>query len=194
MRTQAGSPAGTLVNRLPQGILRRLPPIEGRPIRLRVLAGLRASRDRLTGDGETFGRDWPEVHAGTFIRRRDTVIDAQLCRKREELARILIHELFHYAWARLGNPARRSFEALLLAERRQGARGELGWSAEMRKQTLSVTGGRLWREYVCEAFCDTAAWLYSGIRSHDEFTLAARHRQARARWFEAVFRKRGVRV
>lgn len=175
-------------------MLRRLPAIEGLPIQLRFLPGLRASRDRLTGDGESFGRDWPEVHAGTFIRRRDTVVDAALCAKSNELARILIHELFHYAWARLGNPARRSFEAVLLREIEQRARGELGWSAEMRKRRLSVTAGRQWREYVCEAFCDTAAWLYSGIRRHDEFTLAARHRAVRARWFRDVFGGRGLRV
>lgn len=171
-----------------------MPPIEGAPIRLRFAVGLRASGDRLAGVHEIAARDWPEVHAGTFIRRRETVVDSDLCAKRNELARILIHELFHYAWVRLGNPARRSFEALLRAEWRQRARGELGWSAEMRKKELAVTRGREWREYVCEAFCDTAAWLYSGIGRHDEFTLARRSRKARAQWFEDRFRERGVRV
>ena len=30
---------------------------------------------------------------------------------------------------------------------------------------------RRWREYCCESFCDTAAWMYSGVERHEEFTL-----------------------
>jgi hypothetical protein len=36
---------------------------------------------------------------------------------------------------------------------------------------------------VCEAFCDTAAWLWCGVSRHPEFTLAARRRPARRQWF-----------
>ena len=48
-----------------------------------------------------------------------------------------------------------------------------------------------WRDYLCESFCDTAAWIYSGVRRHPEYTLAARHRDRRAEWFRGVFRQRG---
>jgi hypothetical protein len=194
LRTRAGSPSGTLVDGIPPRARRRLPAIEGAPIRLRYCDGLRASGNRLATGADGFGHNWPEVHASAFIRRRETVVDSALCRRSGELSRILIHELFHFAWVRLGNAARASFEALLLSEWRARARGELGWSAEMRKRELPVTQGRLWREYVCEAFCDTAAWLYSGIHRHEEFTLCARRRSARARWFEETFGRRGVRV
>jgi hypothetical protein len=103
-----------------------------------------------------------------------------------------VHELFHFAWVRLGNPTRRSYEALVREEWKQHARGELGWSAESRKRALSgdaLRGGNAsqWRDYLCESFCDTAAWIYSGVRRHPEYTLAARHRNRRAEWFRAVF-------
>lgn len=104
-----------------------------------------------------------------------------------EFARIFVHELFHFAWLRLGNARRRSYERLLEKEIRQGARGELGWSAERRKQNLAVsdrsTRTRKWREYCCESFCDTAAWLYAGVPPHEEFTLARPAREGRRKWF-----------
>ena len=69
------------------------------------------------------------------------------------------------------------------------AKGELGWSAEWRKAKLTAADGerrsRRWREYCCESFCDTAAWLYSVTSSHAEYTLAGRFRIARRRWFES---------
>jgi hypothetical protein len=137
------------------------------------------------------------VYAGSFIRKREIVLDRELERQPKELARILVHELFHFAWVRLGNPGRRSYEALVLEEWKQRARGELGWSAESRKRMLSNSSIRTaasppWRDYLCESFCDTAAWLYSGVRRHPEYTLAARHRNRRAEWFEAAFRSRGI--
>jgi hypothetical protein len=44
----------------------------------------------------------------------------------------------------------------------------------------------LWREYCCESFCDTAAWLYSGVQVHSEFTLAGRYRHRRRVWFAGI--------
>ena len=108
---------------------------------------------------------------------------------RKEFPRIFVHELFHFIWARWGNPARGSYERLVKSEWQAGARGELGWSAEWRK--LALAGGdvrsrsRRWREYCCESFCDTAAWLYGGIERHDEFTLGASRRRRRRTWFAA---------
>ncbi len=129
------------------------------------------------------------VHAASDMRRREVVLDRGLLRRPDELARILVHELFHFVWVRLGNRERLAWEQVLGAELDRGARGELGWSAEMRKQDLTPADlarrTRRWREYACESFCDTAAWLVPGLRSHPEFTLAPRWRAARMRWFKA---------
>jgi hypothetical protein len=127
------------------------------------------------------------VHAGTFLRRREVVLDAALLRSPRELARILVHEIFHFVWVRLGNRTRRSYEDLLREEIRRGAKGELGWSAERRKRVLrrrDMEGRtRCWREYACESFCDTAAWLFGGARRHAEFTLPPGFRRRRRAWF-----------
>src|SRR5258708_30691992 len=105
----------------------------------------------------------------------------------EEFARIWVHVLLRFVWLRLGNARRRSYERLVAGELRGRVHGELGWSAEWRKAKLAPgdrTGRtRRWREYCCESFCDTAAWLYAGVARHEEFTLAARLRAARRKWF-----------
>ena len=135
-----------------------------------------------------------EVHAGSFLRQRRIVFSCT----RAEFPRIFVHELFHFVWLRAGNPARLSYEALLRREFRSGARGELGWSAEWRKRELSAADcrrrDRRWREYCCESFCDTAAWLYSGVRRHSEFTLTSRFRAARREWFPATITIGGRRL
>ena len=117
---------------------------------------------------------------------------------RREFPRIFVHELFHFIWVRLGNPARRSWERLVKAEWREGARGELGWSAEWRKRALAPrdarSRSRRWREYCCESFCDTAAWLYSGARRHDEFTLATGRRARRRAWFAQEIESRRLSI
>jgi hypothetical protein len=123
------------------------------------------------------------VHAGAFVRERRIAFDCS----RKEFPRIFVHELFHFVWARLGNPARRSYERLVQGEWQAAARGELGWSAEWRKRALAAADvesrSRRWREYCCESFCDTAAWLYSGARRHPEFTLTGGWRTRRRAWF-----------
>jgi len=176
-----------------KAIERRLGALEGRGVCLRFLPALTADRRRLYSN-RPHGQP---VYAGSFIRKREIVLDRELERQPKELARILVHELFHFAWVRLGNPARRSYEALVRQEWKQRARGELGWSAESRKRVLSggappTAASPPWREYVCESFCDTAAWLYSGVRRHPEYTLAARHRNRRAEWFSAAFQHRAI--
>jgi hypothetical protein len=128
------------------------------------------------------------------MRERRIVLD---CTARE-FPRILAHELFHFVWLRLGNPGRKAFEELLARESRAGARGELGWSAEWRKRALTAADidlrTRRWREYCCESFCDTAAWLYSGLRSHEEFTLRARFRDRRRAWFQKTIAGRRLSI
>jgi hypothetical protein len=150
-------------------LLERLPPLAGGPIRIESSLGLRDSRG--------------PVHAGSFLRDRLIKVD---CR-RSEFPRVFVHELFHFAWQRLGNPRRISYERLLASERRARARGELGWSAEWRRRALLPDDLRLrsrrWREYCCESFCDSAAWLYSGVKRHNEFTLPTSFRERRRAWF-----------
>jgi hypothetical protein len=162
------------------GLLRRLPPISGQPIRLERVRGLRDRRG--------------EVHAGAFLRARRIAFDCSA----EEFPRIFIHELFHFIWLRLGNPRRRSFEDLLRAQWRARHRGELGWSSEWRRRELRPaevrTRARRWREYCCESFCDTAAWLYSGVRGHQEFTLALRFRGPRRAWFRNTIESRELSI
>ena len=104
---------------------------------------------------------------------------------------ILVHEIFHFVWPRLGNEARRQFAAILCREWQNRGRGELGESSAVKKTLISLGSpgqhGRLWRDYVCESFCDTAAWLYSGISNHEFFSLANRWKQRRKSWFETTF-------
>jgi hypothetical protein len=160
--------------------LRRLPAIGGTLPRIEAAPGLRDRRG--------------PVHAGAFLRERRIAFDCSAA----EFPRIFVHELFHFVWLRAGNPVRRSFENLVKRELSQAANGELGWSSEWRKQALSRADidrrTRRWREYCCESFCDTAAWLYSGVARHEEFTLAARFRPPRRRWFEVTMETRGLSV
>jgi hypothetical protein len=166
----------------------RMPALQGRAIRVCFLPDLRAGSRKLYSQ-RPHGQP---VYAASFIRKRKMVLDQELKQHRRELARIVVHELFHFVWVRLGNPVRSSYLALLKKERRERARGELGWSAELRKSRLhgraepAVRANR-WRDYACESFCDTAAWLYSGVRTHPEFKLAVRHRKRREEWFHATF-------
>ncbi len=151
-----------------------LPPLSGRPIRVELRRSL-----------------GPHL-AATHIPRRRILLDAGLLAQRGEFERILVHEIFHFVWVRLSNQTRRSWEGVLAAELAGRVRGELGWSSEWRKNKLQngkLTRGDVrlrtpaWRRYVCESFCDTAAWLCAGLRRHDEFTLPAVPRRTRRRWF-----------
>jgi len=164
--------------------------LDGAPIRISVRRDLRVAGDKIVRKGGT------AVHAATFIRRRHMVLDAQLLENDGELRRIVVHELFHFIWVRLGNAVRRSFEELLAGQR--PARGELGWSSEYRKQELAPVDvrrrSRKWREYCCEAFCDTAAFLYARRKTHDEFTLAQRYRRKRIAWFGKNLSSQCVRI
>jgi hypothetical protein len=127
-------------------------------------------------------------HAATSIPRRLILLDRGVLTKRGDFERILIHEIFHFAWVRLSNETRRSWENLLASEREPG---ELGWSAEWRKLKLksSDAGQRSpkWKRYARESFCDSAAWLFTGLKDHDEFTLPAPFRRARKAWFKKNF-------
>ena len=146
-----------------------MPPLEGAPVRVDLVCGLQDRRG--------------PVHAGSFLRERRIALSCT----RIEFPRIFVHEVGHFIWLRLGNPARLRYEEVVRAEIAARARGELGWSAEWRKKVLRANDvarrTRRWREYCCESFCDTAAWLYSGVKGHKEFTLGARWRRGRRTWF-----------
>jgi hypothetical protein len=148
-------------------LTKMLPPLTGPPIRVELRA--------------TLG---PHL-AATSIPRRVILLDRELLRKTGDFERILIHEIFHFAWVRLSNHTRRDWENLLSAER---APGELGWSAEWRKLKLKPTDASLrsprWKRYARESFCDSAAWLFADLERHDEFTLPAPSRRARKKWFQ----------
>lgn len=149
------------------------------------MPGLRVAGNQLRIGGGR-GR---EVHAASFLNRRRVVFDSALAAKPRELRRILIHELFHFVWRRLGNPLRAAWDTILQAEFHRRARGELGWSAELEKQKLDRTDserrGGPWRQYCCESFCDTAAWFFLRGR-HGEYTLSPRFRARREAWFETL--------
>lgn len=150
-----------------------LPPLAGRPIRVELRRSL-----------------GPHL-AATLIPRRVILLDREVLATRGDFERILIHELFHFAWVRLSNARRRDWEQLLLSEFARRATGELGWSAEWRRLKIKAPdrSGRTpaWRRYACESFCDSAAWLFAGIGKHEEFTLAARFRAPRRAWFSRNF-------
>ena len=129
-------------------------------------------------------------HAGTLLRERRILFDCVAA----EFPRIFVHEVFHFVWLRAGNAARISFGQVLAGEIESGVRGELGWSAELRKDKLTAADRRnrtrRWRDYCCESFCDTAAWLYSGVEGHEEFTLGKRCRKTRREWFHRMYNGR----
>ena len=147
-----------------------LPPLSGRPIRVELRRSL-----------------GPHL-AATHIPRRRILLDAGLLSDPGEFERILVHEIFHFAWVRLSNQTRRSWEGVLAEEFLGRAPGELGWSAEWRKLKLRRADVRrrtpAWRRYVCESFCDTSAWLCARVPHHDEYTLAVAPRRVRRRWFQ----------
>lgn len=125
------------------------------------------------------------AHAATFIRQRLIVLDRELKQDPREHARVLAHERLHFTWVRLGNPRRLLWEEHLKDEFTRRARGEAGWSAEWRKRELAASDvenrTRRWREYCCESFCDTGAWVMTGVET--ELTLAKRYREGRKAWF-----------
>jgi hypothetical protein len=162
-----------------------LPDLAGSPIAISVKPELTVSGGELLSGSPKRGTP---VHAAGFVRARGIVLDEALALDPALFRLILVHELFHFVWPRLNNRARRAFELLLELERQSGARGELGESSALKKRYLaSSPNRRIWRDYVCESFCDTAAWLYSGVAVHSEFTLRNRWRNRRRVWFESNF-------
>lgn len=128
-----------------------------------------------------------EVHAASWTRRREVVLDAGLAASGGELTRIVAHELFHFVWLRMNNGQRRAWGRLLAAER---TRGELGWSSEWRRRRLqgddALLNTRRWRDYVSESFCDTGAWIVTGEAGDQDVTPGARWVGRRERFFRQL--------
>ncbi len=162
-----------------------LPRIPGRPISICVKPQLTTYRGQLLSGDPLRG---VAVHAASFIRDRRIVLEEELFAKPALLRLILVHELFHFVWPSLRNELRLSYERLLEVELEAGARLEIGESAGVRKE-LFAAGYRCWKEYVCESFCDTAAWLYSGIAQHATFRLGKTWRKSRVHWFRDQFER-----
>lgn len=168
--------------------LAKLPPLAGNRIHVSFQSALTAYRGKLLSGNPERGI---AVYAGSFIRGRTIVLESELLSKRSECERILIHELFHFAWVRCNNHKRLSFEDLLQEEMAGRARGELGESAERCKGLLTETDlrdrTRRWREYACESFCDTAAWFFQKKLFQKtpapDCNLAKKWQGKRARWF-----------
>jgi hypothetical protein len=163
-------------------------PLQGQPLQIEWRRGLRTRGGRLEsgpGPGQP-------VHAASYPRKRLLVLDSTLRRHPAERARIFVHELFHFVWTRLANAERRSWETVVSQELDRRLPGELGWSSESRKLALHPQDrrnrSRRWREYACESFCDSAAWLWAGLDHHDEFTLAENARPVRRAWLDALRR------
>lgn len=150
----------------------------GAPVRVRYRAGL-------------YDAAGNPAHAATSIRTREMFLDPALKRDPRQHSRIMLHEYFHFAWVRLGNPRRAAWEEFLRNEWGERARGEAGWSAEWRKQKLSsgdvATRSRRWREYCCESFCDTAAFAFGPGCDRSEVTLSPARCRARKAWFSRNF-------
>jgi hypothetical protein len=139
-----------------------------------------------------------QPHAVSYIPERYLVLERALFRRRIEHGRILYHELCHFLWPRLGNQRRHRFQELIRRELRDRARGELGYSSEIRKASLLAASrqgisrralARKQRDYFCECFCDTGAYVLLGSErraKHSEFTLGRATRERRARVWEAV--------
>lgn len=164
----------------------RLPRLSGLPIFASFRRNLTAHRGKLISRASGRGT---EVYAVSFIRQRRVVFDASLLNDPPQLRFFAVHEIFHFVWARLGNAKRAEFGRLLKREFARRAQGALGESSAISKARLRpgrpCSAREQWRDYVCESFCDTAAWLYAGGRMR--VSLAERWRNRRRRWFAATF-------
>jgi hypothetical protein len=163
-----------------------LPELSGDRVKVFFRPSLTTHRGQLLSGSD----QGTAVHAAAFLRRREIILDELLLRTPGRLARIFVHEVFHFAWLHLGNEKRHSYEALLQAEMQRGARGELGWTAESMKRDLThsdrTTRSQKWRHYACESFCDTAGWAFGGSPRYAEMTLARQFRKGRMRWFTSI--------
>lgn len=197
------------IQRMPECFARQLLSHRRRPLKIavadrlisisgRVFINQRPPQARSPRAENRSAQRLPEPFAASYIPERYIVLERALFRRRIELGRILYHELGHFLWPRLGHRRRRRFQESIRRELRERVRGELGYSAEVRKASLSAgrrPGGsrqahaRQLRDYFCESFCDTGAYvLLGGARrvNHSEFTLSRAARERRVLTWKEV--------
>ena len=178
-RPNRNSQLNPLLLRRLKSALPKLDGLTGQAIQLEVLPILTAFRGRLLSESSQ-GR---AVYAASFIRERRIVLETSLLDRPGLFSAILVHELFHFVWSRLGNTRRISFTQLLLEEQAGGARGGLGESSHVARSPTLPAKASAWKNYVCECYCDTAAFLRTGIIVGTEQPLAKRWLLRRQRWF-----------
>jgi len=123
------------------------------------------------------------VHAASFLPRREIVFDEALLDHAPDFVNIVAHEIYHFVWRRLSNLDRKDWALLLEQEQtplHPGLSSRLRFDAWVAKRTP-----RRWKDYVCEAFCDTAA----GITSPNIIISPQRRR-----WFSHLMKKRKLPV
>lgn len=162
-----------------------LPLQPSSPVQLAFLPGLAVSGGKLLSGGDV----GTPVYAAAFLRQRRIILEASLLSDAALLRFIFVHELFHFVWMRLGNSARAEYSRLIAREFMSRARGELGESSAVKRAALgNATQGLLqsaaWREYVCESFCDSAGFLFTGASVHDDPKLGKTWTAIRRRWFD----------
>jgi hypothetical protein len=153
------------------------------PVQVAFLPGLTAYRGKLLSRAD---RGTP-VYAASFIRQRRIVIEQDLLSSPAVLRFILVHEFFHFVWVRLGNTSRAEYSRLLVAELVGKARGELGESSAVKKAELQPDGklsppSKLWRDYACESFCDSAASIFTQGPVHEGARLGKAWSKIRRQW------------
>ena len=157
-----------------------MPPLEGAPVRMESAPGLRDRRG--------------PVHAGSFLRERRIALDCT----RAEFPRIFVHEVAHFIWLRLGNPLRLRYEEIVRAEIAAGARGELGWSAEWRKDDAGrdddAAADPPVARILLREFLRYRRVAVLRLKRHEEFTLGERWRQKRRAWFTASLENRTLSI
>lgn len=156
--------------------------MRGRPIHVRYLPELTAWRGQLLSRSHK----GDAVYAGSFLRKRNIVLDEHMLRTPRLLERIFIHEIFHFIWSKLSVSLRDSYEQLIDLEFEAGVAGELGWSAESMKLKLNpgdrTARNRRWKDYLCESFCDSGGWCFGHAKRYSENTLPRAQRAARRVW------------
>ena len=153
------------------------------PVQVAFLPDLTAHRGKLLSRAD---RGTP-VYAASFIRQRRIVIEQDLLSSPAVLRFIFVHELFHFVWVRLGNTRRGEYSRLLMAELAGKARGELGESSAVKKAELQLDhelspGSKLWRDYACESFCDSAASIFTEGPVHEGARLGKAWSKLRRQW------------
>ena len=108
-----------------------LPSLSGSPVYVLTRPRVIAYRGRLVA--EATPQRGADVHAASFVPQRIIVLEEALLSCPEMFRLILVHELFHFVWPRLGNGARAAFSQAIRNEVEAKARGELGESASVKK-------------------------------------------------------------